>query len=172
MSEYFEGLNRDILYIANKINSNENIRKLLFYNDVDPINGNHSTPLPSNLLKQKIFPSVKTVDVETEISTLLMIYPISDTTGTSNDNYTNDEIVVDIVTHIDSSLINEGIRLLLLASYIDDELNNKRITHNVDNIVTSGTCIDELKRFRFHSIGVNEKFEGYRFRFKKTALDI
>lgn len=150
---HYKDLNNDILKIIHEINSNENIRRLLYFNTQDALS-RPDLP-PNNLIMTKIFPVWKRVDIEDEVSSFCFIY-FDEVKNASKDNiYFRDiKVYIDVITHIDSLLVNSGSRLYSLMEEVDEEIN--------DTFINGLKSLASLK-FSFSSpISVNEKFVGYR----------
>lgn len=124
---YFEKLNEGILVIMDMLTDNQNLCKLLAYNDDSPLSP--SKPNIENtgsLIMKNIFPLPKPPFAkEDRVSYLTVI--LSDAKLHNNrQGFKEYKIMINIVCHIDQWKIVEGIRPLLISNELDKIFNKTR----------------------------------------------
>jgi hypothetical protein len=155
---YFKELNAGINKIIEIILNNQDICKLLFYDEYNPL----SLPNISNtrsLLMDRVFPLMKNPDSETEQKTILDIYYYSSEPWDKNSGFRQTYICFDIICHLDLWMIESGIRPYSILNEIDMMFNNKKIPILSHNNIWFESC----KASRY-----SDYFYGFHIIYKLT----
>lgn len=130
-TDCFLDINNDIYRIQNILNSSENLKRLLVYTDKKPLEDydvkNRASYEPESIdeldLRDSVICRVPLLPANEEQSSLIVISLIS---GESipNAKAMLDTLAIDIFTPGNQWIIDEGIRPLIIAHYINNLINN------------------------------------------------
>lgn len=163
--------NDNILKIINHLGESDTLNRLLFNRGENPL----SVPLPSNynfyqdLLMTNFFPLNKEIDASEDVNTFLFCYfdklPKTKTTGTE---YKDIILRVDIVSHLDEWVTDNGLRPYLLYDEVDELLNEVPIEISPDN------KLDAIRGYLTYMDGrmhvFNQKFSGFQMAYKFSTF--
>lgn len=146
----FLSLNNDITRIANTLDNDENIRKLLYYIDRDPL---EKDPVQISLVDKTIWrtpliPLHNETDVDASYISINLL--MEDLDGGRNNASTT--IAIDVWTPPEQWIINAGLRPLIICDYIDKVMTNQFIQtsgvkYRLDQVIYSKLS-DRLIGFR------------------------
>jgi hypothetical protein len=123
---FFQELNSSIFLIRDMLLANQNLCKLLYYNERDPL----SQPTISNtkvLDMENLFPMPKMPDIETKKQSILDYYFNISEPWTENPFFRKTYLTFDIIIHLDLWLIKDALRPYSILNEIDEMFNNKYI---------------------------------------------
>lgn len=145
-----QNLNTDMFIILNKLLANKNLCKLLAYTDSDPLSLN-DVEQSKSLLFNNIYPFSFVPDVQSDPTTIINVIFDNFTLVNSNNSYTTNLVVFNILCHQDLWLIN------------NNQLRPFSIMSELDKIFNDVLCIG-LQKLYLESANVivaNEKYSGY-----------
>jgi hypothetical protein len=149
---YFKELNGAVNKIIEIIISDQELCKLLYYSEDDPLN----QPIISNtktLIFDKIFPFPKQPDAQLEKGSLINIYFLSGKPWSGNNGFKKEMIAIDVLCHLDSWKIIGGIRPYEISERLDTLFNNK----NIKEISSNKVYFDGWTNIKY-----SDYFYGYR----------
>ncbi|MFB5759102.1 hypothetical protein [Paenibacillus medicaginis] len=146
----FEQLNDYVFNTLQALIGNQNLCKLLKYNNTDPLS-QPDIEDASVLIMDKIYPMPNIPGTQAEESSLLNI--IFDNFKLSSDNKGTKDgtLVINIIVHNNLWLMNGRLRPFSILAELDKTFNDKRIV---------GIKKMQFDRGRYYFI--NEKFSGYQ----------
>ena len=148
---FFNDLNEKINLTIQMILANQDLCKLLYYNDYSPL----SQPTISDtsiLLTNHIIPMPKGTSLVTDKTSILNIY-FFDATPYPNSGYRELHLCIDIMCHLDVWMCDGGIRPYLISSKLDNMFNNMLIPTLSNNKI----FFEDWKYGRYSDL-----FYGYR----------
>lgn len=123
----FQELNQNVVYLYELFLSNQNLCKLLYYNESSPLS-QPDIEDTSILLFDKLLPQPKSVDTINGESTILS-YVFSNAKFThGNIKFKDSKLILQIISHLNLWKIDEGNRVYLIAEEIDKTLNELQNT--------------------------------------------
>jgi len=148
-------LSPNLLLILNQIIRCQNLCKLIYYNQNNPLSQSDLTLPCNNLILTKIFPSPFNINTTLEDCVELRVYYLSGTFD-SIGVVENIDIIFDIVCSKTKNLwlINDGSNSLIRPYEITKELINL--------FDQSLSTVGRLKFMRFNHLYVNDKFDCIR----------
>jgi hypothetical protein len=123
----FEELNTNILLSIQMILANQNLCKYLYYADSNPISQTTISDT-SILLMNNLYPLPKIPNAETGKISIVNVYFPSLKTGKKNPGFRKDVLCFDVMCHLDTWMIDEGIRPYSICREIDKMFNDKQIS--------------------------------------------
>lgn len=155
----FQELNNNITNIMNQMFTSQNLCKYLLYDTDNPLAGTDIADT-STLLFNKIFPIPKIPDVVSTEGSMVVV--ILEDFRLSNNILVKDSVICfDVITHIDKwRMIGHGLRPYQIMGEIDELFNNQRVMG-----------FGKIQFYKSNYIYVNEKFSGYRMRYKSSDLN-
>jgi len=146
---------QNIVAIMNELINDQELIKLLYYNEDNPYDKPDLSLPATNLIRNKIFPFPFNPRIQTEASCQLRVFYASGY-FTNDETYSPSRLIFEIVVHKDLWLINDGTKSLIRPYEI---LNRLQIIFHKRSIGTLGRL-----RFRPWSFGFgNEHFDLIRF---------
>lgn len=112
--------------IIEKMLTNEDLCKLLYYSSDDPL-AQPPVPNPYGLIWTHIYPLPKTEEADTEVKTFLRVYFSLERIGDTNKGFTKTFFTIDIISHINAWKINGNIRPYAVMKELKDVFNGKMI---------------------------------------------
>ncbi len=124
----FSELNDNVTYIKNLLLQNQNLLKLIYYDNANPLGGATITNTNS-LMFTRIFPQPKTISPAEGEKTILT-YVFSNA-KLHKAKFKNNKLILNIICHINLWKIDDGIRPYLITEEIDgifNELTNSQLS--------------------------------------------
>lgn len=147
----FVELNTNMNYVIQLLLENQNLLKLLYYNDNNPL----SQPdiiNPKSLLFNHIYPLPKIADVaENQKSIISVMFSNAHLNREGNIKLKDYKIIFYIMSHIDLWKVSGGIRPLLISHELDNIFNEKSVKQFVGRILFGDWIYKEF----------NNKYYGY-----------
>ena len=152
---YYKELNNITFNIVTQILQNETICKLLYYNDEDPL---AQPSFDTNiLLFDRVNPSFKKPDPEINKSALINVYLYNTIPPNFGKGHRQELFYIDVICHVDSQLIKDGLRQYFIMEEIDKMFNNVRMDGVSDQkIVDKGALV--IRPSEWH-VGYGMKYE-------------
>lgn len=123
----FQELNKNVMYLSELFLSNQNLCKLLYYNESSPLS-QPDIEDTSLLLFNKLLPQPKSVDAINEKNTILTYVFSNAKLNRNNLKFKDSKLIIQIICHLSLWKIDEGNRVYLIAEEIDKILNELRNT--------------------------------------------
>lgn len=157
---YFGELSNVASKIIDLILKNQELCKLIYYNQSNPLSQATITNTRSSLLLKQIFPMPKKAPAETEETTIVNVHLYKSELTNRNKGFADEYIAIDIMTHLNKWLIDDGqIRVYEIVNRIDEMLNNKYLAGYSMNYV----LLTDVKEMMY-----SDYFYGYRLVYKFT----
>lgn len=163
MWAFYGSLNSKINKIIETLISSQNLCKLLYYNDDNPLSQSDIPDTSSLIFKNnytsenKIFPLPKYVDAEEEKGSLLYIYFNYMDSYKKNTGFKKLNLYIQIACHLNVWYIDSAIRPLSIIHEIDRLLNNQHIDDLSMNKIFSDSC--GMIRFSDYFYGYNLEYK-------------
>lgn len=136
----FSELNKNINYVTELLLTNQNLLKLIKYNDTNPLSHSDISD-PYELLFKNINPQPKSVRAVEEKTTYLNYVFSNLKLNDKNFKFKDSKVFFYIISHNDIWAINGGIRPNQIVEEIDNTLNERRGTSLSIGKVIFGDCI-------------------------------
>lgn len=136
--------------VLNKLIENQNLCKLLQYNDTSPLSGSNINDT-SKLLFNKIYPFPFTPEVDSEASSIINVLFDNFELNKSNSDFKNNQLVLIVICHNDLWKIDGMLRPFAILNELDNLFNLK-----------NGYGIGKNQFGRGNLFWANEKYSGYR----------
>lgn len=128
MASFFEDLNENIIDVESMLLASTPLCKMLFYSgatDIDPLikaDFNHKLLRMTNL-----FPMPKMPEVQTDRKAIVSYYFMNGKPQRRNTGFRNVFLCFDVMCHLDSWLIKDGLRPYAICAILDKMFNGKFI---------------------------------------------
>jgi hypothetical protein len=149
---YFNELSNVINKMIEIILSDQELCKLIYYSEYNPLNQPTITD-SSILLFDKIFPFPKQPGLQQEKGSLINTYFLSSKPWSGNSGFKKELVCVDILCHLDNWKIENGIRPYEISKRLDFLFNNK----NIKEISNNRVYFDSWTNIRY-----SDYFYGFR----------
>lgn len=154
---YFKDLNDKIVYITNMVKANQDLCKLLYYSENNPLDFPDIFDTQTLMLRN-IFPLPKSPESVKEQISILNVYFLNSKNYSKNTGFRPVYLVFDIMCHLDIWMLNNNqIRPLSICSKIDEMFNNVVIQQVSDAAI----FWDGLDMYKF-----SDYYYGYRLTYK------
>lgn len=154
---YYKDLNDNMKTILYMLDNNQELKRLLFYNDTNPF-GKSNPDIQGSLIGEKIFPYPKREETEDLKTSYINVIPKDSSSLRNNQYYRDVDIIIEVVCHTEIWAIRQGYRPLLIMDEID------RVFSNPENIKSVG----DINFKNSMPTKFNNKFYGYTIAFKLT----
>jgi hypothetical protein len=153
---YSNELNNNLMVVLNKLITNQNLCKLLYYTSTDPLSEANISDTRT-LIKKNIIPKpfIQGV-IETPCSFLTVYF---DNFTFANRSYSDGRIIFEAIVHESLWDIKGGIRPYSILDEIELLFDNQKV------IGIGKTQIDSIRQ-----LWVNDSYKGYRLVFKFSDL--
>ncbi len=124
-SKYNESINKILLMIF----ENQNLCKYIYYNDTEksPLDNDDIVNPRQTLIMKNIFPISKNSNAMTDKISLINVYIPTSNPYRINNGFKEVYLYIDILVHLDITMIPEGLRTYCIMDEIDKMLNGKFI---------------------------------------------
>jgi hypothetical protein len=156
----FSELGTNIVEIIQRLLESEELLKLLYYEDDDPLS-KPDVPNPNSLLFNNIYPLSKIPEAEEKQKSIISII-FTDAKLSKNQKFKDYKIYFDIMVHVDLWRIKGSIRPYEIAQRIDDIFNELRGTE-----LSTG----KVNFCGFRSIRYNNVYHGFTLSYDVTNFN-
>lgn len=156
----FANLSQSGMTIINMILQNQELCKLIYYKEDNPLEQPDIIDTANKLLMKQLFPLPKKAPAETEETIIVNARFNSGNLTSSNKGFADEYIVIDIMVHLNKWLLkDEKIRTYEILSRIDKLFNN---------VYVKGLSMNYILFDGISEIMYSDYFYGYRLRYKLT----
>jgi hypothetical protein len=151
---YSNQFNENLMDILDKLISNQNLCKLLYYDSSDPLKENDIADTKI-LLKKNIIPKPFMQIANTQSVSFLTVY--FDNFRFRNNDYQDGSIVCNVVCHETLWEIKGGLRPYSVISELENMFSNQKV------LGIGKTQLDSIKQ-----VWINDNYKGYQVIFRFT----
>lgn len=162
MEGIFVSLNKKINRIMTEIITNDNLAKLLYYNDTTKPLAQPSLVNPDLLIETHVFPYAYVPDVVDSSTTVLNVIFNNFAMMANSNEFVEGFVEFTILTHKTTWTTVDGYRAILIMN----ELN--KIINSLNKREPEGIGIGEIKLISGNHIKANEAFYGYQIVYALT----
>ena len=123
---YFDKLNNSIMIAIELLLSDQDLCKLLYYSEANPLS-QPTIPDTNILLMKNIFPLPKSPNSEKDQKAIVNVYFYESEPYQKNSGFRKVYLVLDVMCHLDVWMIDNGLRPYSISSKIDALFNNKLV---------------------------------------------
>ena len=136
---YYEELNSLVFIFINKMLENQEICKLLYYNDENPLS--YPDFNSDILLFDRINPYAKRPDPEVDKTAIVNVFLYETKPPTNNKGKRYEDFYIDVICHLDAQKVSGGIRQYSIMNKIDEMFNGKNIEGLSDQKIVDGGAL-------------------------------
>ncbi len=149
----FSNLNSDMMEVLFKLSSSQNLCKLLYYNDENPLSKPDITNTRS-LWYNYIYPYRYIPEIQTDLKCLLT-FSFGEFRSTKGNEFKAGSIIFNIICHKDLVKVNYGSRLFCMMNEIDKLFNDQSVA-----------SLFKLTFDRSDELFVNKDYPAYYIKYK------
>ena len=157
---YFGELSTITSKLIDLILKNQDLCKLIYYNEPNPLSQPTISSTRSALLLKQLFPMPKKAPAETEQTTIVNVHLMRAELTDKNKGFADEYVAIDVMTHLEKWMIDDGkIRTYEIVNRIDNMLNNQYLSGYSMNYI----LLTDIKEIMY-----SDYFYGYRLVYKFT----
>ena len=157
---YFKDLSNKIVYILNLIKSDQDLCKLLYYSEENPLEQPDITDT-QELMFRNLFPLPKNPESIKEQRALLNVYFLDSQNYKINKGFRYIYLAFDIMCHLEVWMIFDGVDSAIRPYYISNKIDEIFNNTVIEQVSDAAIFFEEWKPVRF-----SDYYYGYRLIYK------